>query len=39
VVGELGRLRPMGEVVFRGHQQPGGVPVDAMDDAGAQLAS
>ena len=38
VVLELGGQRQVGAVVFGGDDQAGGVPVDAVDDAGAQLA-
>ena len=38
VVLELGGQGQMGPVVFRGDEQAGGVPVDAVDDSGAQFA-
>ena len=37
VVLELGGQGQVGPVVFGGDDKPGGVPVDAVDDAGAQL--
>ena len=38
VVLELGGQGQVGAVVFGGDDEPGGVPVDAVDDAGPQLA-
>ena len=37
VVLELGGQGQMGPVIFRRNDEAGGVPVDAVDDAGAQL--